>query len=104
MRPNEIPTPRPMEILVTWGLEVLESGIEGGVDVGDIWPEFFMLGGVDGAAPDVDDEVDDGLLDIDGATVGWVVDVEPAIPPRMTLPTGIVKVEAPAVQQSSPQQ
>ena len=89
----------------------MESGVERSVDVGDIWPdpadavvvELFILGGVDGAAPVVDDEVDDGLLDIDGVTVGWV-DVEPAIPPRITLPTGIVKVEAPTVQQLSPQQ
>ena len=85
----------------------MESGVEGSVDVGDIWPdpadavvvELFILGGVDGAAP----VVEDGLLDIDGVTVGWV-DVEPAIPPRIMLPTGIVKVEAPTVQQLSPQQ
>jgi hypothetical protein len=95
----------------TWGLEVLESGVEGSVDAGDLWPdpadavvvELFIPSGVDGAPPVVDGEVDDGLLDIDGVTVGWV-DVEPAIPPRITLPTGIVKVEAPTVQQLSPQQ
>lgn len=87
-------------------MEVLESGVEGSADVGDVWPdpvdavvvELFILGGVDGAALVVDGEVDDGLLDIDGVTV------EPAIPPCITLPTGIVKVEAPTVQQLSPQQ
>jgi hypothetical protein len=92
-------------------LGVLESGVEVSADVGDIWPdsvdavvaELFIFGDADGAAPVADDEVDDGLLDIDGVTVGCV-DVELAIPPRITLPRGIVKVEASAVQQLSPQQ
>ena len=63
--------------------------------MGDIWPdpvdavavEFFMPDCIGGATPDADDEVDGGLLDIDGLTVGCV-DVEPAIPPRITLPHG----------------
>jgi hypothetical protein len=80
-------------------LEVLESGVEVSADVGDIWPDP-----VDAVVVELFiDEVDDGLLDIDGVTVGCV-DVELAIPPRITLPRGIVKVEASAVQQSSPQQ
>ena len=89
----------------------MESKFEGSVDVGDIWPdpvdavavEFFMLDCIDGATPDVDDEDDNGLLDIDGVTVGGIY-IEPAIPPRITVPTGTVKVEAPTVQQLPPQQ
>ena len=96
---------------VAWGLEVLETGVEVSANVGDTRPdlvdavvvELFILGDADGAAPVAGDEVDGGLLDINGVTVGCV-DVEPAIPPRITLPTGIVKVEAPTVQQLSPQQ
>jgi hypothetical protein len=37
------------------------------------------------------------------STVGWVY-VEPAIPPRITVPAGTVHVEVPTVQQLSPQQ
>jgi hypothetical protein len=86
---------------ITRGLEVLESEVEGSIDVGDVWPdpvdavgaELLMLTGVDDAELGVEDELDVGLLD-----------VEPGITPRITVPTGIVKVDTLAVQQSSPQQ
>jgi hypothetical protein len=86
---------------VTWGLEVLESEVEVSVDVGDIWPdpvdavdaELLTLNAVDDAELDVEDELDVGLLD-----------VEPGITPRITVPTGTVKVDTPTVQQLSPQQ
>lgn len=65
--------------------------------------EPFVLGCIDGATLDADGEVDGGLPDIDGVTVGWVY-VEPAIPPRITVPAGTVIVEVPTVQQLSPQQ
>jgi hypothetical protein len=82
-------------------LEVLESKVEESVDVGEIWPdpvdvvgaELLMLNGVDGAELDAEDELDVGLLD-----------VEPGITPRITVPTGTVKVDTPTVQQLSPQQ
>jgi hypothetical protein len=82
-------------------LEALESEVEASVDVGDIWPdpvdavgaELLMLNGVDDAELDVEDELDVGLLD-----------VEPGITPRITVPTGTVKVDTPTVQQLSPQQ
>lgn len=84
-------------------MEVLDSRVKGSVDVEDIWldpvdavvVESFILGGVDGAAPIVDDEVDDGLLYIDEVTAGWV-DVEPTIPPRYP------RVEAPTIQELPP--
>jgi hypothetical protein len=85
---------------VTRGLEVVESEVEGSVDVGVVWPdpvdavgaELLMLNGVDDAELDVEDELDVGLLD-----------VGPGITPRITVPTGTVKVDTPAVQQSSQQ-
>jgi len=81
---------------ITRGLEVVESEVEGSVDVGDVWPdpvdavgaELLMLNGVDDAELDVEYELDVG----------------PGITPRITVPTGTVKVDTPAVQQSSPQQ
>ena len=89
----------------------MESEVEESVDVGDVWPdpvdavgvELLILNGVDDAELDVEDELDVGLLDADAVIVG-LLDVEPGITPRITVPTGTVKVDTPTVQQLSPQQ
>jgi hypothetical protein len=110
MRPKGIPTPRPIAIIRE--LESLRGEAEGGVCVGDISlapvdavdAEPIMPNGVDDVEPDVEDELDVRLLNVKEELNDGLLDVEPGICPRITVPTGAVNVDTPAVQQLSPQQ